>query len=577
MKKLLKYMRDYRRDSILGPFFKLLEASFELLVPLVVAAIIDIGIGGGDKAYVIKMCLLIAALAVVGMVSSVTAQFFAARAAVGFAKKVRSALFAHIQSFSFSQIDTLGTSTIITRLTNDMNQLQTGVNLFLRLALRSPFIVFGAMFMAFTIDVRSALIFAVAIVLLSVVVFSVMLFTIPLYKRSQSKLDRVLESVKDNLSGVRVIRAFRLEGHENEEFIRRNNALTQIQKFAGRISALMNPATYVIVNTAIIFLLWNGAGRVDSGTLSQGQLVALYNLMSQILVELIKTASLVITMTRASASARRIQDVLDISPSQSFPESSAQKDETDMMVEFRNVSLRYENAGDNTLSDISFKVKKGDVIGIIGGTGAGKSSLVYLLPRFYDATGGEILIEGLNIKDYSLEDIRNKVGIVFQKSVLFRGSIRENMLWGRKNTSDEDILKALCLAQAEDIVKSKGGLDFLIEEGGSNLSGGQRQRLTIARALVKQPDILILDDSSSALDFATDAALRKALREISHKTTLFIVSQRTSSVQNANKIIVLDNGRAVGIGTAEELLSTNEIYKEIHDSQFRKEGRHKNV
>jgi ABC-type multidrug transport system fused ATPase/permease subunit len=565
-------MRGYWRESILGPLFKLLEAVFELFVPLVVAAVIDRGIRGGDRRYVLLMCLVLVALGVVGLLSSVTAQYFAAKAAAGFAKKVKSILFGHVQSLSFSEIDTLGTSTIITRLTNDMNQIQNGVNLFLRLVMRSPFVVFGAMVMAFTIDARAAVIFVVVIPILSVVVFSVMLTCIPLYKKIQGRLDKVLGLIKENLSGVRVIRAFRMEANETGEFDRRNEALTRMQKRAGRFSALMNPATFIVINIAIICLIRSGALRVDAGALSQGQVVALYNLMSQILVELIKMATLIITMTKAVACGNRVQDVLELRSSQIWPDVSPEEAIGDLAVEFRGVSLRYQNAGGNALSGIDFAAKKGQTIGVIGGTGSGKSSLVHMIPRFYDAYGGEVLVNGVNVKDYPQKELRAKVGIVPQKAVLFGGTLRENMRWGDPNATDEEIYEALTTAQAKEVADAKGGLDFVIGQGGKNLSGGQRQRFTIARALVKKPEILILDDSSSALDFATDAALRRAVKAMGGRTTVFVVSQRASSVQYADRIIVLDDGEIAGIGTAEELLQTCEVYKEIHESQFKKEG-----
>lgn len=571
MKKLLVHMSGYWRESILGPLFKLLEAIFELFVPLVIASIIDRGIGGGDRRYVLLMCLILVVLGIVGLFSAVTAQYFAAKAAVGFAQKVRGILFRHVQSLSYSEIDTLGTSTIITRLTNDVNQVQNGVNWFLRLVLRSPFVVFGAMVMAFTIDARSALIFVVVIPVLFVVTLSIMLTCLPLYKKIQGRLDKVLGLIKENLSGVRVIRAFRLEERETAEFNSRNEALTQLQKYAGRISAFLNPATFVVINVAMICLIWSGAVRVDTGVLSQGQVVALYNLMSQILVELVKMAGLIITMTKAVACGNRVQDVLEMQSSQVWPEGSPKAVAAENAVEFRNVDLRYNGDAGNALSRISFAAKPGQTIGVIGGTGSGKSSLVNMIPRFYDAYGGAVLLNGVNVRDYPMRDLRQKVGVVPQKAVLFAGTLRENLRWGNPGATDEELYEALNIAQARDVAQAKGGLDFMIEQGGKNLSGGQRQRFTIARAVVRKPEILILDDSSSALDFATDAALRKAIREMGGQTTVFIVSQRASSVQYADCILVLDDGEIAGIGTAEELLATCGVYQEIHASQFKQE------
>ncbi|ODM25745.1 ATP-binding protein [Clostridium sp. Bc-iso-3] len=574
MKKLLVYLKDYIKESILGPLFKLLEASFELLVPIVIKSIVDIGIGQADKGYIVKMCLLLVLLGVVGMVCSVTAQYFAAKASVGFVTKLRRALFKHIGQLSYTEIDTLGTSSMITRMTSDMNQVQTGMNLTLRLLLRSPFIVFGAMIMAFTVDANAALTFVVAIPALSVVVFTIMLLSIPLYKKVQHRLDRVLNSTRENLTGVRVIRAFRLEEKEITEFDRRNEELTATQKFVGRISALMNPLTYVIINLAIIWLIHIGAIRVSAGLLTQGAVLALYNYMSQILVELIKFANLIISITKAVASGNRISAVLDVKSSLEEKETTPQNSQAEYAVEFRHVGLQYKNAAGEALTNINFSVRRGEVVGIIGGTGSGKSSLVNMIPRFYDATSGEVIVDGTNVKDYPLITLRDKIGIVPQKAVLFKGSIRENMRWGNKDATDEEIMDAINMAQGgEIVVQKKEGLDFIIEQGGKNLSGGQRQRFTIARALVKKPEILILDDSASALDFATDAALRKALREMPGNPTLFIVSQRTSSIQFADKIVVLDDGEIVGIGKHDELLETCEVYREIYDSQFKKEGK----
>lgn len=572
MKKILVYLRDYTKESILGPLFKLLEASFELIVPLVIKSIVDIGIGQADKAYIVKMCLLLVLLGVVGMICSITAQYYAAKAAVGFVTKLRRALFKHIGQLSYSEIDTLGTSSMITRMTSDMNQVQSGVNLTLRLLLRSPFIVFGSMIMAFTVDANAALTFVVAIPALSVVVFGIMLVSIPLYKKVQQRLDKVLNSTRENLTGVRVIRAFRLEEKEIAEFDNRNEELTAIQRFVGGISALMNPLTYVIINLAIIWLIHIGAVRVSAGLLTQGAVLALYNYMSQILTELIKFASFIISLTKAVASANRISTIFDIKSSLEGKDEEPKNLQSEYAVEFRNVGLQYKNAQDESLTNINFSVRKGDVVGIIGGTGSGKSSLVNLIPRFYDATSGEVIVDGANVKDYPLEMLRDKIAVVPQKAVLFKGSIRDNMRWGKNDANDKEIMDAINIAQASEIVaQKKEGLDFIIEQGGKNLSGGQRQRFTIARALVKKPEILILDDSASALDFATDAALRKALREMPGKPTVFIVSQRTSSIQHADLILVLDDGQIVGIGKHEELLENCEVYREIYDSQFKKE------
>ena len=576
MLKLLRYLNNYKKESLLGPLFKLLEASFELLVPLVVAAIIDKGIGGGDKGYTVKMCLLLAALGVVGLISSVTAQYFAAKAAVGFASKVRHVLFGHIQSLSYSDIDSLGTSTLVTRMTSDMNQVQSGVNMTLRLLLRSPFVVFGAMIMAFTVDAKAAMTFVVTIPLLSVVVFGIMLICIPLYRRVQERLDSVLLSTRENLTGVRVIRAFCKEEEETGRFLRRNEMLTEAQKFVGRISALMNPVTLVIIDFSIIVLVYIGALRVDQGMITQGAVVALYNYMSQILVELIKLANLIISVTKSIACGNRIQAVLDMQPSMRFPgEDEAKKGnpQSQYSVEFRHADLRYGHSGENALTDIDFNVKRGETVGIIGGTGSGKSSLVNMIPRFYDSFAGEVLVDGVNVKDYSRQGLRGKIGVVPQKAVLFKGTVRDNMRWGNPDASDEEINAAIAVAQAAEVVAGKeGGLDYMIAQGGKNLSGGQRQRLTIARALVKKPEILILDDSASALDFATDAALRKAIREMEGSPTVFIVSQRAASIAHADKIIVLDDGRIAGIGNHDALLKSCEVYREIYNSQFSTEN-----
>lgn len=568
MKKLLVYLKDYIKESILGPLFKLLEALFELFVPLVIAAIIDTGIENGDTGYIIKMCLVLVMLGFVGLAFSITAQYFAAKASVGFVSKIRHVLFGHIQSLSYSELDQIGTSTLITRMTSDMNQVQNGMNLALRLLLRSPFVVFGAMIMAFTIDVPSAMIFVYVTIVLLIVVFGIMLGSIPLYKKVQQKLDAVMTVTRENLTGVRVIRAFCKEDEETDDFINKNNELTASQKFVGKISALMNPVTYVIINLAIIWLIHTGAVRVEAGILTQGAVVALYNYMSQILVELIKLANLIINITKSIACGNRIQAVLDIKPDLESGSSSCNEGS----VEFDHVNLRYKNAGADSLSDITFTAAKGETIGIIGGTGSGKSSLVNLIPRFYDAASGEVKVGGVNVKDMDVEQLREKIGVVPQKAVLFHGTIRENMQWGVTNASDDEIMEAIEAAQGLDVIKAKGGLDCEIEQGGKNLSGGQRQRLTIARALVKKPEILILDDSASALDFATDAALRKSLRELDYHPTVFIVSQRTSSIQHADRIIVLDDGTAVGIGTHDELMKSCSVYQEIYNSQFKKEA-----
>lgn len=572
MFKLLVHIKKYKKECVLGPLFKLLEALLELFVPLVIANIIDNGIANGDMGYVIGMVCLLVGLGVVGLAFSITAQYFAAKAAVGFSAKVKHELFRHIESLSWTEIDGIGTSTLITRMTSDMNQIQNGVNLTLRLLLRSPFVVFGAMIMAFTINVQAALIFVAAIPLLSVVVFGIMLWCIPLYKKVQSRLDKVLGITRENLTGVRVIRAFCKEEEEIQSFTEHNDQLTAAQKFVGRISALMNPLTYVIINLAIIWLIQTGAVQVNNGDLSQGDVVALYNYMSQILVELIKLANLIISLTKSVACGNRVQSIFEIHSSQTVSEDSTIHGSKDYAVEFRNVSLRYANAGEDSLTGMSFAVKRGETVGIIGGTGSGKSSLVNLIPRFYDATGGEVLIGGRNADSFAPEELRMKIGVVPQKAVLFKGTIRENMQWGKSDATDEEIMAAAKTAQAADVIEGKGGLDYEIEQGGKNLSGGQRQRFTIARALVRKPEILILDDSASALDFATDAALRKAIREMDSDPTVFIVSQRTSSIQHADKIIVLDDGKIVGIGRHDELLENCPVYSEIYNSQFKKEA-----
>ena len=570
MRKLTSYLKGYRKESILGPLFKLIEATFELLVPLVIAALIDRGIGGESRGTIVGLCAVLVGLGLVGLACSLTAQYFAAKASVGFVKKLKHALFEHIQGFSYTTLDRLGTSTLITRLTSDMNQVQTGLNLTLRLLLRSPFVVFGAMVMAFTIDVKSALWFVVAIPLLSVVVFGVMLACIPLYRKVQEKLDRVLGITRENLTGVRVLRALGQEEAQVREFGARNDELTAMQKVVGRVSALMNPVTYVIINLAIVALIRQGAVRVDAGILTQGQVVALYNYMSQILVELIKLANLIINITKSAACAKRIQAVLEL-PSGEPEKDGCQAGDEALAVEFDHASLRYEGAGAPSLIDVSLRVHPGEVVGVIGGTGSGKTSLVNLIPRFYTATEGAVRVFGRDVRQTPVEELRAQIGVVPQKAVLFQGTIRDNLRWGNEQATDEALWRALEIAQASEVVLGKpNGLDEVIEQGGKNLSGGQRQRLTIARALVKQPKILILDDSSSALDFATDAALRKALYHMEPKPTLFIVSQRTSSIQHADQIVVLDEGRAVGVGTHGQLLETCEVYKEIYASQFKR-------
>ncbi len=574
MKQILKYLKEYKKECICAPLFKLLEASFELIVPLVMAAIIDNGITASDKPYIWKMGGVLVLLAAVGLVSSVTAQYFAAKAAVGFSTKLRHILFEKIESLSFSKMDTVGTSTLITRMTSDINQVQSGVNLVLRLFLRSPFIVFGAMAMAFTVNVRAAMVFAVTIPLLSIVVFSVMAASLPLYKKVQSSLDTVLSHTRENLEGTRVIRAFNKQNDEIDSFNRDNEFLNNMQQVVGRISALTNPLTFIIINIATIAVIVSGGKQVYAGILTQGEVVALVNYMSQILVELIKLANLIVQVTKAVACGNRIADVLSI-PSK-LPEKNPKligaKDGAPE-VEFDHVCMTYEGAADETLTDISFTVQKGQTIGIIGGTGSGKSSLVNLIPRFYDATKGTIRIQGNDINDYDAVQLRDKIGVVMQKAVLFAGTIADNLRWGKNDATEEEMWKAIDIAQATEVVKGKeGGLDYMIEQGGKNLSGGQKQRLTIARAVVKDPDILILDDSASALDFATDASLRAALKGMHGDKTIFIVSQRTSSIQFADNIIVLDDGQMVGFGPHEELLNTCETYKEIYDSQFKKES-----
>ena len=575
MKKLLCYLKEYKKESVLGPLFKLLEATLELFVPLVVAAIIDTGIGNQDRGYVVKMCLVLVLLGLIGLAFSVTAQYFAAKAAVGFVTTIRHVLFGHIQKLSYAELDTQGTSTLITRMTSDMNQVQNGVNLTLRLLLRSPFVVIGAMVMAFTIDVKAALVFVVGIPALAVVVFGVMLACIPLYRKVQNRLDKVLGLTRENLTGVRVLRAFCKEEEQEAEFQKQNQTLTDTQKFVGRISALLNPLTYVIINVAIIALIWIGAIRVDMGIITQGAVVALYNYMSQILTELIKLANLIINITKSVACGNRIQSVLEVEPSVKDGAATVSGDgeagKSAYSVVFEHAGIRYPDAAQEAVSDITLNVRPGETIGIIGGTGSGKSSLVNLIPRFYDCSSGAVYVDGRNVCTYGLTELRDKIGVVPQKSVLFAGTIRSNMQWGKPDATDEEIFAAMEIAQAKDVVsKKEKGLDTEVEQGGKNFSGGQRQRLTIARALVKQPEILILDDSSSALDFATDAALRMAIGSMKHKPTLFIVSQRTSAIQYVDKIVVLDDGSVVGIGTHEELMNTCEVYREIYDSQYKR-------
>ena len=607
MRKLLVYLKKYKKETVLAPLFKMLEAGFELFVPLVMAVIIDRGIGGsnlaayvdgdmivGDTHIVLRMGGLLIALGIIGLVCSITAQYYAAKAAVGFSTELKHALFEHIQELSFTEIDTLGTSTMITRMTSDVNQVQNGVNMVLRLFLRSPFIVFGAMIMAFTIDVKAAFIFVVTIPLLSVVVFGIMMLTMPLYKKVQAGLDSVLGATRENLTGARVIRAFNKEQEEIAFFEEKNGALAHMQLFVGKISALTNPVTFVIVNVATIVLLYTGAVRVDEGTITQGEVVALVNYMSQILVELVKLANLIITITKALACANRIQNVFEIQSSMEWSQGCEGKsigrangsmygegktgedqngrNQDEYAVEFEHVHLTYAGAGAESLSDIDFRVKKGETVGIIGGTGSGKTSLVNMIPRFYDATKGCVKIDGIDVQKYAMEELRNKVRVVPQKAVLFQGTIRENLLWGKNDASDEEVWRAVEIAQAKEFVEQKEGmLDFHIAQEGRNLSGGQRQRLTIARALVGGPEILILDDSASALDYATDAALRQAIHNMEGSTTVFIVSQRASSIRFADQIIVLDDGLAVDIGTHEELLARCGVYQEIYYSQYPKE------
>ena len=582
MKTLLAYLKGYKKESILAPLFKMLEASFELFVPLVMAAIIDVGIANKDKPYIVKMCFVLIALGIIGLVCSITAQYFAAKAATGVGTGIRHGLFEHIQKFTFTEMDQLGTSTLITRMTSDINQIQSGVNLVLRLFLRSPFIVFGAMIMAFTVDVKAALVFVVTIPLLSLIVFGIMLVTMPMYKKVQADLDQVLLATRENLTGARVIRAFNKEEDETKRFENANQILTDAQKYVGRISGMMNPLTYIIVNGAIIALIYVGAVRVDVGDLTQGQVVALINYMSQILVELVKLANLIISVTKAAACLNRVESVLAVKPDMNEGdvrwESNSSEEGLELknkvpVVEFSHVSLTYKGTSDTSLSNINFCAEKGQTIGIIGGTGSGKSSLVNLIPRFYDATEGTVKINGRDIKEYQTENLREHIGVVLQKAVLFKGSIADNLRWGKEDATEQDMYDALDISQAREFVDTKqGGLEFQIEQGGRNLSGGQKQRMTIARALVRKPEILILDDSASALDFATDAALRKSIKEMKNQPTVFIVSQRAASIQYADQIIVLDDGEMAGIGTHEELLKDCPIYQEIYYSQFPKEA-----
>ena len=572
MKKLLVYLKGYKKEIVLGPLFKLLEASFELLVPFVIASMIDNGIKAGDKSHVIKMCMILILLCVVGCISAITAQFFAAKAAAGFAKKVKRALFDNIQSLSFSDMDRIGTSAMMTRMTSDINQVQQGVNLTIRLLLRSPFIVFGAMFMAFIIDARMALIFLVTIILLFAVVGAIMGWSIPKYSEIQGRLDTVLRLTRENHTGVRVIRAFGLENEEKNKFHKSNDALMQLQSFVGGVSALMNPVTFAILNLAILYLIYRGRFYVEIGDLTQGEIVALYNYMSQILIELIKLANLILTITKAIASGNRVQELIELKSSMVDGSDDVFEETTEHVV-FDNVFMRYEGDSEDSLEKINLSAKRGERIGIIGGTGSGKSTLINLIPRFYDTREGNVIIDGKNVKEYKLEALRERIGIVPQKAVLFHGTIRDNMRWGKNDATDEEIYEALRIAQADEIVKGKeNGLDHMVSQGGKNFSGGQKQRLTIARALVRKPEILILDDSASALDFLTDKNLRKAIGEMEDTPTTFIVSQRTSAVHDCDKIIVLENGAVVGMGTHDALLETCELYKEIYESQYKKEG-----
>ena len=579
MRKLLVYLKDYKKESVIAPLFKMLEAFFDLLVPLVVASIINRGIKNGDKSYIYQMCGVLMLLAVVGLVCAICAQYFAAKAAVGFAAKLRHALFTHIQSLSFTELDTQGTSALMNRMTSDVNQLQNGVNMALRLLLRSPFIVFGAMIMAFTVNVQAAFTFVVVIPILFVIVFGIILATLPLYRKVQDRLDQVLRRTRENLSGVRVIRAFHREDEETQSFQADNEVLRKEQIFVGKISALMNPLTYVVINLGVIALLWNGGVKVSVGGMEQGDVVALLDYMSQILVELVKLANTIVLLTRAMASGRRVAGVLEVESSMQFPDQPVQVprvDDGEEMIGFSHVDLTYAGAGDKSLEDLNLSIKKGQTVGIIGGTGSGKTSLVHLIARFYDATGGEVRIAGRDVKTYSKQQLCDLVGIVMQKAVLFQGTIRENLLWGKKDATEEELWKALSTAQAKEIVEGKAdGLEEMVEQGGRNLSGGQRQRLAIARTLVGQHPILILDDSSSALDYATDASLRMAVAQLDPKPTVLIVSQRAASILYADLIIVMDDGKIVGQGTHEQLLDTCPVYREIYDSQFDHRGQAK--
>lgn len=571
MSKLLKYLKKYKIESILAPFFKLIEVAFELIVPLIVSTIIDIGIENGDKVYIIKRCLLLGLLGILGLCSTLVAQYFSAKASVGFATDIRHALFKHIGKLSYSQLDSLGAPTLITRLTGDINQVQTGTNLTLRLVLRSPFVVFGAVIMAFTVDVKSSLVFVVAVPALAAVVFAIMLVYIPMYRKVQQKLDGLLSKTRENLLGTRVVRAFCKEEEEIADFDAKNNALTEMQTAVGRISAFMNPATFVLINLAIIALIYIGAIRVDSGAISRGAVVALYNYMSQILVELIKLANLIISVTKAIACGNRIQSVLDIEPG-SVPGTVTDGNEnSEYLVEFDKACLSY-NGSEESLHNIDLKIKRGSSIGVIGSTGSGKTSLVNLIPRFYDVTGGCVLVDGVDVRDYDTKALRSKIGVVSQKKALFAGTVRDNIRFGKQDATDEEIWQALETAQAKQMIEDKSGqLDFVLEQEGKNLSGGQRQRMTIARALVRKPEVLILDDAASALDYATGAALNKALRNTDFAPTVITVSQRVAAIRNADTIVVLDEGEIVGMGTNDELLRSCEVYKEIFDSQLEKE------
>lgn len=571
MSKLLKYLKKYKIESILAPFFKLIEVAFELIVPLIVSTIIDIGIENGDKGYIVKRCLLLGLLGILGLCSTLVAQYFSAKASVGFATDIRHALFSHIGKLSYSQLDSLGAPTLITRLTGDINQVQTGTNLTLRLVLRSPFVVFGAVIMAFTVDVKSSLVFVVAVPALAAVVFAIMLVCIPMYRKVQQKLDGLLSKTRENLLGTRVVRAFCKEEEEIADFDAKNNALTEMQTAVGRISAFMNPATFVLINLAIIALIYVGAIRVDSGAISRGAVVALYNYMSQILVELIKLANLIISVTKAIACGNRIQSVLDIEPG-TVPGSVTDGDKKcEYSVEFDGACLSY-NGSEESLHNIDLKIPRGSSIGVIGSTGSGKTSLVNLIPRFYDVTGGCVLVDGVDVRDYDTKALRSKIGVVSQKKALFAGTVRDNIRFGKQDATDEEIWQALETAQAKQMIEDKSGqLDFVLEQEGKNLSGGQRQRMTIARALVRKPEVLILDDAASALDYATGAALNKALRNTDFAPTVITVSQRVAAIRNADTIVVLDEGEIVGMGTNDELLRSCEVYKEIFDSQLEKE------